>query len=156
MPALTRKHSKHRADCWQVYFGDVQVGTIARRAGVPVDVDQWGWQCGFYPGSEPDEYLDGTAATFEQARDDFEGAWRVFSAKRAPADYQAWRDQRDWTTRKYAMWEAGEKLPTQKPNSTMRCPCGETFDSHQLEHSLIHVPHITKHRRETHHRSPIR
>jgi hypothetical protein len=42
------------------------------------------------------------------------------------------------------MWAAGEKLPSQKPNSLMRCPCGETFDSHRLEHTMIHVPHITK------------
>ena len=68
MPALTRKLSKDRADCWLVYFGDVRVGTIARRVGCPVDVDQWGWSCGFYPGSEPGEYLDGTAASFDQAR----------------------------------------------------------------------------------------
>jgi hypothetical protein len=54
------------------------------------------------------------------------------------------RDQRDWTERKYAMWETGEKMPSQKPNSLMRCPCGETFDSHLLEHTVIHVPHITK------------
>ncbi len=25
------------------------------------------WICGFYPGSEPGEYTDGTAATFDKA-----------------------------------------------------------------------------------------
>jgi hypothetical protein len=60
------------------------------------------------------EYLDGTGATFDQARADFEKAWRAFSAKRTPADFQAWRDHRDWTDRKYAMWERGERLPSQK------------------------------------------
>ena len=70
-------------------------------------------------------------------------AWRKFSAKRTEADYQAWRDQRDWTARKYAMWDRGELMPSQKPNSMMRCRCGTTFDSHKLEHTLIHVPHIT-------------
>jgi len=73
----------------------------------------------------------------------FGQAWRVFSAKRNEADYQAWRDQRDWTARKYAMRERGELMPSQKPNSMMRCPCGTTFDNHKLEHSLLHVPHIT-------------
>jgi hypothetical protein len=29
----------------------------------------------------------------------------------------------------------------------MRRPCGATFDSHQLEHNLVHVPHITAARR---------
>ena len=56
---------------------------------------------------------------------------------------QAWRDARDWTARKYEMWTTGEKLPSQKPSSMMRCPCGEMFDSHRLENTLIHVPHIT-------------
>jgi hypothetical protein len=77
------------------------------------------------------------------ARADFEEAWAVFLAKRTPADFQKWRDQRDWTERKYAMWDRGERMPSQKPSSMMRCPCGEMFDSHQLEHTLIHVPHIT-------------
>src|ERR1700722_17944810 len=55
MPHLTRRRYPERPDCWHVYFGDVHVGTIAIRAGVPVDVDQWGWSCGFYPGSHPGE-----------------------------------------------------------------------------------------------------
>src|SRR5260370_23489023 len=58
--------------------------------------------------------------------------------------------------RKYAMWERGEKLPTQKPNSTMRCPCGELFYSHRLEHSVLHVPHITEHHREMRRRPSLR
>jgi hypothetical protein len=43
MPTLTRRRYPERHDCWQVYYGDVHVGTIAMRAGVPVDVKQWGW-----------------------------------------------------------------------------------------------------------------
>jgi hypothetical protein len=54
-----------------------------------------------------------------------------------------WRDARDWTARKYAMWARGEKLPSQKPSSLMTCPCGVRFDSHRLEHNLVHVPHIS-------------
>jgi hypothetical protein len=68
---------------------------------------------------------------------------RAFLSKRTEADFEEWRHNRDWTARKYAMWERGERLPTQKPNSMMRCPCGEVFDSHRLEHTLIHVPHIS-------------
>jgi hypothetical protein len=52
----------------------------------------------------------------DQARLDFEVEWRQFSARRTPADYQAWRDQRDWTARKYAMWERGERFPSQQAN----------------------------------------
>ncbi len=130
MPELTRRRSPDSPEeCWHIYFGDVHVGTIAMRAGIPHDEDPWGRSCGFYPGSEPGEYLCGTAIDFDQARRDFEAAWRVFSAKRT-GDYQAWRDQRDWTARKYAMWERGERMPSQIPTSMMGCPCGVRFDSH--------------------------
>jgi hypothetical protein len=37
--------------------------------------------------------------------------------------------------RQFTLWEAGERLPSQQPNSVMRCACGETFDSHRLEES---------------------
>src|SRR5882757_8832433 len=126
MPELTRRRYPERQDCWHVYFGDVHVGTIARRVGQPHDEDPWEWQCGFYPGSDPGEQYGGTAATFDRARDGFERDWRLFSAKRTEA-----------------MWERGERMPSQKTNSLMRCACGETFDSHRLAHTLIHVPHIT-------------
>jgi hypothetical protein len=66
----------------------------------------------------------------------------MFLSKRTEADFQAWRNQRDWTERKYAMRERGERMPTQKPSSLLKCACGEVFDSHRLEHTLIHVPHI--------------
>lgn len=34
-----------------------------------------------------------------------------FSATKTEAHYQAWRDQRDFTARKYALWARGEKPP---------------------------------------------
>jgi hypothetical protein len=143
MPELTRRRSSERHDCWYVYYGDVQVGTIAGRSGIPVDRDPWGWSCGFYPGSETGENRQGTASSFEAARAAFEAAWQDYLPKRTEADFQAWRDQQDWTERKYAMWERGERMPTQKPNSLMTCPCGQVFDSHRLEKTVVHVPHIT-------------
>jgi hypothetical protein len=41
------------------------------------------------------------------------------------------------------MWKRGERMPSQKPSSLMTCPCGQVFDSHRLEETVIHVPHIT-------------
>ena len=144
MPALTRRRNLEAPDeCWHIFFGDVRVGTIALRTGMPPGEDPWGWSCGFYRGAHPGECTDGTAATFDQARTDFDAAWRVFLSKRTEADFQAWRDARDWTARKYAMWEAGERLPSQRPTSIMRCACGESFDSHRLDESLIHVPYLS-------------
>lgn len=55
----------------------LSVGPIGRRAGVPVEVDQWGWSCGFYPGLEPGQHRSGSATTFDQARADFETVWAV-------------------------------------------------------------------------------
>ena len=83
MPTLTRRRSTDaREECWHVYYGDVHAGTIAIRTGNPHDEDPWEWHCGFYPGSHPRECTQGTAATFEQARTEFESAWRIFLAKR--------------------------------------------------------------------------
>jgi hypothetical protein len=82
MPAPTRRRNPEvREECWHIHFGDVRVGTIAMKAGAPSDVDPWGWNWGFDPGSHPREHLAGSAPDFEQARADFEAAWRIFSAK---------------------------------------------------------------------------
>jgi hypothetical protein len=63
---------------------------------------------------------------FTEAKAHFEAAWRVFLAKRTEADFQEWRDQQEWTKRKYAMWARGEKMPSQKPNSLMTCPAAKS------------------------------
>ena len=141
MPSLTRRRSNDSPqESWRIFYGDVPVGWIGIRSGVPVDVVQWGWRCGFYPGSEPGEHRHGTATDFFTGRREFEAAWREFSAKKTEADYQEWRDQRDRTVRKYASWARGEKPPSL--SSMMRCACGVRFDSHVLRQNLIHLPHI--------------
>ena len=111
MPTLTRRRYPERPDCWHVYYGDVRVGTIARRVGNPFDTDPWEWDCGFYPGSHPGEHQSDTAATFDQARADFERAWAAFLPNRTEADFQAWRDQQAWTAEKYRRFDRGERMP---------------------------------------------
>jgi hypothetical protein len=144
MPVLTRRRSDNPHQVtWHVYYGDVRVGSIGERAGVPVDVDQWQWSCGFYPGLYPGQHRYGTAASFEEARVGFEADWKALLPAIPEGAFAEWRHQRDFTRQKYANWERGERMPSQKTNSMMRCPCGEMFDSHRLEHTLIHVPHIT-------------
>ena len=134
MTALTRRRDREvHKECWHVYFGDVRVGTISIKSGAPSDVDQWGWFCGFYPGSHPRECTTGSAPDFEHARADFETAWRIFSAKRTEADYQAWRDNRDLTAWRYAMWDTGMKMPTQTQDGTARCFCGATITIASVE-----------------------
>ena len=95
MPALTRRRSKDASEeCWHVYYGDVRVGTIAIRTGNPFATDPWQWRCGFYPGSLPGDCTSGTAASFGEARDAFELAWRVFLANRTEADFDEYRKHR--------------------------------------------------------------
>jgi hypothetical protein len=74
MPELTRRRYPERPDCWHVYYGDVQVGSIGMRSGVPNEVDQWGWTCGFI--SQRLKITEGTAPTFDLARAKFEEAWQ--------------------------------------------------------------------------------
>ena len=108
MPALTRRRAKDvHHECWHILYGDVRVGTITERAGVPHDVDQWGWRCGFYPVTHRGEHTDGTAETFEQARDAFEAAWKAYLPKCTPADFEEYRRQRARTAWNYAMHDAG-------------------------------------------------
>jgi hypothetical protein len=44
-------------------------------------------------------------------RTDFEAARRVFLSKRTEADFQEWRDNRDWTAEKYRRFDRGERMP---------------------------------------------
>jgi hypothetical protein len=111
MPELTRRRCHKRPDCWHVYYGDVHAGTIAIRVANPNDTDPWEWSCGFYPGCQPGEHTNGTAATFDEARADFERAWAVFLSNRTAWDFEEYREARDRNARKYALWDAGKQLP---------------------------------------------
>ncbi|MGN8549548.1 hypothetical protein ACQPTN_34950 [Bradyrhizobium sp. 13971] len=87
---------------------------------MPNHAAQWEWKCGFYPGSN--QSTGGPAATFDDARAGFEAAWGELLPTLTEADFQAWRDHHNWIARKQAMWDRGEKLPSQQPSSLMRCP----------------------------------
>jgi len=116
-----RRDLESREESWLVYYGDVHVG----------------------------ECTNGSAATFDQARADFEQAWAVFLSNRTEADFREWRDARDWTAWKYALWDAGRRLeppsygPGKPAHRFRKCPCGEVFDMHGPEEVFVHVPHIT-------------
>jgi hypothetical protein len=115
----------------------VRIGTIGKRAGVPIDVDQWGWSCGFYPGLNPGQRQDGSAETFELARAAFEAAWRRLLPEIPEGAFDGYR--RAWRAEIAAARERGEKLPSELPNSIMRCVCGVKFDSHRPDESLPHL-----------------
>ncbi len=109
--SLTRRRDPHRKDCWQIYAGDVHAGTIAIAAGLPNAAVAWKWSAGFYPGSGPGEIRHGGADTFDEARAAFERGWQQFLSTRTEADVAEWRDQQEWTRRKYAARDAGQPVP---------------------------------------------
>jgi hypothetical protein len=39
MPTLTRRRSHGSREVWLVFYGDIPVGAIGERAGVPADLD---------------------------------------------------------------------------------------------------------------------
>jgi hypothetical protein len=83
----------------------------------------------------------GTAATFDQARADFEEAWRVFLADRSEADFDEYRKHRAWTAWNYAMWDSGCQLPTQLVSGQSRCFCGAVIDIKGMSQH-VHVAHM--------------
>jgi hypothetical protein len=46
--AAVRLATRRRSGTWHVYYGNARVGTIGKRAGVPINVNQWGWSCDFH------------------------------------------------------------------------------------------------------------
>jgi hypothetical protein len=125
MPALTRRRDPEaRQESWRVFYGDVQVGTIGLRSGVPMHAEPWHWSCRFYPVSHRGLREDGIAPAFSTARSDFESAWSRLLPKITDADLSEYRRECAWIAWKYGMWDCGCKLPTQEPSGLSRCFCG--------------------------------
>jgi len=110
MPTLTRKRVHERPVTWHIHFAGVRVGMIADRSGVGSAVEKWEWHVGFYPGGTA-KHQYGAAGSFEAARAAFEMAWNIYFPTCTESDFQAWRDQRDWTEEKYRRFDRGERMP---------------------------------------------
>jgi hypothetical protein len=126
MPAvLTRRRDPDAShEAWLVHYGDVLVGTIAMRTGVPADADKWSWRLGFHPASGRGLRASGTVKSFEAARAAFDEAWRFLLPKFTEADFTEYRRDRAFDAWKHAMWDAGCKLPTQLADGRSICFCG--------------------------------
>ncbi|MCD9817679.1 hypothetical protein [Bradyrhizobium japonicum] len=126
MTALTRRLSDNEhQETWHIYSGDVRIGAIGIRTGVPTSADQWGWSLGFYPGMEPGRQRSGSSATFDEARAVFERAWLEVEPTLREDDFEAWRRDRDFHAWKDRMQAAGCRMPTQNANGWSKCFCGE-------------------------------
>jgi hypothetical protein len=107
MPDLTRRPHPERSDCWHIFYGDVQVGTIAVQPGLPIHAEQWRWDYGFYPASQSGLSRSGYASSFDQARADFRSSAERLRPACTETDFTEYRRQRAFTTWKYAMHDAG-------------------------------------------------
>jgi len=87
MIELIRRRDPHRPDRWKIYFGDVCIGDIGPRAGVPTTVDQLEWYCGFVPPAHRGVDAGGTAIDLHDAQ--FEVAWRKLRAAFTDDDFAA-------------------------------------------------------------------
>ena len=129
MPKLSRRRSNDSPqESWRIFYGDVPVGWIGIRSGVPSNANQWGWKCGFYPGMEPGQDRDGSTPTFEQARRRFLSAWRQTLPTLDGVAFEAYRRSRAFHKWKYRMWKEGVKLPTQLASGQSKCFCGAEID----------------------------
>jgi hypothetical protein len=137
-PQRRRNNDPHR-ESWGIYYDDVRVGTIGKRAGVPVEVDQWGWSCGFYPGLDPAQYRSGSAQTFDQARVHFVAAWANLLSHVPIGAFDATVSTEQ---RSGPFTPAAKGCRARHPSSLMRCVCGVTFDSHKPAESYDHRLHI--------------
>ena len=112
---LTRRPDPTHPDCWQIFCGDVHVGTIAKKAaGGKAAIEWWHWRAGFYAGTRPGEIKTGKAISLKVANVRFYRAWLAFAASRTEADFQALRDHIEWTRRKYAALDNGERAPSRQ------------------------------------------
>jgi len=139
MSELTlRRDTSRNEETWLIFLEDVHIGNIGRRAGVPSDAEQWGWRCGI-SGSRRGARAAGTAADFDQARSQFEIAWRRVRTSYTDADFTDYRRARAWTAWKQTMWKTGRKLPTQTQEGRSRCFCGaEIFEHAAARHNGTH------------------
>jgi hypothetical protein len=68
--------------------------------------------------------LTGTARTFDLAKGLFEAAWETYRLHCTEEDFQEHRRKRAATAWKYAMWDAGCRMPTQNTDGRSKCLCG--------------------------------
>jgi hypothetical protein len=146
MRALTRRRDPDASrEAWLIHFGDIHIGSIGMRAGVPNNVDEWQWRCGFYPASHRGVRADGTAKSFNEASNSFESAWRELLPQITEADFSEHRRYPAWDAWKRAMWDTGCPLPTQVADGRSRCFCGAEINIAGVEQH-VNAAHIGRER----------
>ena len=122
MAELTRRRdATENLEQWSIFDGAVRVG-IMRKVGGTEGADVWQWSCGLRAlPRQP----SGTAGTFDEARDAFQKAWEEIGPQITPEMRTEWLEQEAFTAWKYAMHDAGCRMPTQSTTGRSRCFCGD-------------------------------
>lgn len=116
MNALTRRRDEtENLEQWSIWDDDVCVG-LMRKINATAGQTSWQWSCW---GT-----ARGTADTFDEAREAFQKAWDRIGPTVTQQARQAWREDEAFTAWKYAMHDAGCRLPTQSPDGWSHCFCG--------------------------------
>lgn len=140
--ALTRRRDPDAShEAWLIHYGDVLVGTVAVRTGVPSEADQWSWRVGFHPASGRGLRASGIAKSFDAARAAFDTAWQFLLPKFTEADFREYRQHRAMDTWKHQMWAEGCKLPTQVADGRSTCFCGVEITIADVE-KHVYVAHM--------------
>jgi hypothetical protein len=149
MSSLTRRRDPDAHDeTWLIHYGDIHVGTISLRAGVPDSVDPLGWAIGFFPASHRGVRASGTAKSFDTARATFEAAWQWLLPQITKTEFDEHRRYRALEAWKRPMWDAGLKLPTQVADGRSRCFCGAVIEIKNVEHH-VYAAHLMPQERES-------
>jgi hypothetical protein len=115
MPLTRRRDNTENLEQWSIWDGDVRVGMM-RQVSTTGSETAWQWSCW---GGEI-----GAADKFDEARAAFQAAWDRVAPTVTQADRDAFRYQEAFTAWKYAMHDAGCRMPTQSPEGWSVCFCG--------------------------------
>lgn len=138
---ILRRRNVENHEAWDIVHGDVPVGGLSKINGTGSTM-LWQWCCGFYPGCDKRQQSSGNEDDLDEAKARFREAWERLRPQITPAMLDEWRYYNAFTRWKYAMWDAGSKLPTQMTSGRSRCFCG----------SEIGIKEVPQHVRESHNR----
>jgi len=149
MTTLTRRlFRENHYQRWDIFDGDVRVGALTKIHGTGSRM-LWQWCCGFYPGCDKrTQQSAGNCDTFEDARSAFQKAWDRLRPQITPEMRAEWLEQQAFTAWKYAMWDAGCKMPTQNTTGQSRCFCGAEITT-QYVPDHVRAAHMVSTRNRT-------
>lgn len=115
MTLTRRRDNTGNLEQWSIWDDDVRVGQM-RHVNTTGNQMTWQWAC--WGGAT------GAADTFDAARAAFQAEWDRVAPTVTDAERDRFRLQEAFTAWKYAMHDAGCRMPTQSPEGWSVCFCG--------------------------------